>query len=176
MREISSLNLTQVVALLKATPQTLRRHLSPLDNTILNWHPKPHERSINEIVIHLIESDQHAFASPIHQMLANDLPELESWDVHQVTVGWYNDDRDILELLAELEVMRHEYATMVSSMRPGQLARSGFHPAVGEVRVVDYVFDWVYHDSRHIQQILHRIQISAWPKMGNLRHFTPPSD
>ena len=175
MREISTLNLSQVVSLLKATPQTLRRHLSPLDAALLNWHPKPQERSINEIVLHLIESDQQAFANPIHQMLANDLPELEGWDVHTTAVDWYDNDRDILELLAELEVMRHEYATMVSGLRPGQLARSGFHPAVGEVQVVDYIYEWVYHDSRHIQQIMRRIQISVWPKMGNLRHFAPPS-
>lgn len=174
MREISSLNMSQVVALLKATPQTLRRHLSPLDPSILNWQPRSQERSINEIVLHLIESDQYAFANPIHQMLANELPELESQDVHNPSMDLYADERDILELLAELEVMRHEYATMVASLRPGQLARSGFHPTVGEVQVVDYIYEWIYHDSRHIQQIMRRIQISVWPKMGNLRHFAPP--
>ncbi|MCB0166736.1 MAG: DinB family protein [Anaerolineae bacterium] len=174
MREISSLNLSQVVALLRATPQTLRRHLSPLDAAILNWRPRPHERSISEIVIHLIESDQHAFANPIHQMIAHDLPELEGWEVHDNNFDLYDTDRDILELLAELELMRHEYATMVSGLRPGQLARSGFHPAVGEVQVVDYIYEWVYHDSKHIKQIMYLIQISVWPKMGNLRHFLPP--
>lgn len=174
MIEISSLNVSQVVALLRGTPQTLRRHLSPLDAGILSWRPLPHKRSINELVGHLIESDQHAFAGPIHTLLAYDLPELESWDAQIAGVDQQYRERDILELLAELEVMRHEYATMVANLRPSQLARSGFHPHVGELQVVDFIYDWVYHDCKHIKDILDLIQLAVWPKMGNIRHFAPP--
>ncbi|HMQ51833.1 MAG TPA: DinB family protein [Anaerolineae bacterium] len=173
MKEISSLNLTQVVALLRATPQTLRRLLSPLDSSILLWRPSPHIRSINEVVGHLIESDQHAYAAPIHAMLAYELPELECWEDH-LPLPDQHDERDVLELLAELEVMRHEHATLIANLRPGQLARSGFHPQVGELQVVDFIYDWVFQDCRHIKQIMDLLQMSAWPKMGNFRHLMPP--
>lgn len=173
MKEISSLNLAQVVALIRATPQTLRRLLSPLDGAILSWRPAPNDRSINDIIGYLIESDQHAYAAPIHSMLAYDLPELEAWD-DRLSLQDQHDERDVLELLAELEVMRHEQATLIANLRPSQLARSGFHPQVGELQVVDFIYDWVFHDCGQMKQIMDLIQMSAWPKMGNLRHIVPP--
>jgi hypothetical protein len=174
MNEISTLNLTQAVALLKATPQTLRRLLSPLEPDILCWHPAKNEWCILEIIGHLTESDHHSFSTPIQTMLAQDWPELEVWDTNAVAAFRRDHERELLDLLAEFEAARQENVSLISVLRPSQLARAGFHPQVGELQVVDFVYEWVYHDCTHMKQILNNIQLAAWPKMGNIRHFAPP--
>jgi hypothetical protein len=174
MSGISSLSLAQAVALLKATPQTLRCLLSPLDSEILRWRPSPGEWCINELIGHLTESDRNSFTNPIKMMLSQDWPELETWDANALVSGRHDAEQDLLELLAEFEFTRHENVALVSELRPSQLARAGIHPQVGELQVVDFIYDWVYHDGNHLKQILSNIQLSAWPKMGNMRHFAPP--
>jgi len=174
MNQISTLNLAQTVALLKSTPQTLRYLLSPLEPDILCWHPAQNEWCINEIVGHLTESDHHSFAVPIQTLLAQDWPELEGWDPNAAVSGRNDHERDLAELLTEFEMARQENVLLISELRPGQLARDGIHPQVGELQVVDFIYQWVYHDCNHIKQILSNIQLAAWPKMGNIRHFAPP--
>ena len=172
--ETSNLNVTQVAAVLKATPQTLRRQIGPIDADVLRWRPNTNDWCVNEIIGHLIEADQRSFAGRIQAMLAYEMPELETWDAGVVASMRRDDQKDVLELLAEFEAMRHENMNFVAGLRPGQLARAGFHPDIGEVQVVDFVYEWLYHDCNHIKQILSNIQIAVWPKMGNTRHFAPP--
>ncbi|MCI0528327.1 MAG: DinB family protein, partial [Nitrospira sp.] len=174
MNQISTLNLTQAVTLLKTGPQTLRYLLNPLELDVLHWHPSKSEWSINEILGHLTESDHHSFARPIQMMLAQDWPELESWDPNAVVSSRRDNDRDLHDLLAEFEATRQKNVLLISELRPSQLARAGFHPQVGELQVVDFIYEWVYHDCNHIKQILSNIQLVAWPKMGNIRHFARP--
>ena len=173
MSEISSLNLAQAVALLKTMPHTLRHLLSSLDPDVLSWRPAANEWCINEIVGHLTESDQHSFADPVRMMLAQDWPELGDWDAPAVVARRHDGEQDIQLLLAEFETARRENMAWVSELRPGQLARSGFHSQVGELQVIDFVYEWVYHDCTHLKQILSTIQVSVWPRMGNIRHFAP---
>jgi hypothetical protein len=174
MTEISSLNLAQAAALLKTMPHTLRHLLSPLDPDVLRWRPSANEWCINEIIGYLIENDQHTFASPIRLMLAQEWPELGSWDAQAILASRRDNERSSPELLAEFETRRNEHVSWVAELRPSQLARSGFHPQVGELQVVDFIYEWVYDDCKYLKQILSNIQTAVWPKMGNIRHFAPP--
>lgn len=176
MRVDAPLNLTQIAALIRATPQTLGNELGAVAGEVQHWHPAPDEWCINEVIGHLIEADRRGFDGRIRIILDEDTPQLEGWDMNAVAAQRRDCERDVFELLDELEAMREESAQMVSRLTPDQLARPGIHPLVGELRVVDVIHEWVHHDCRHVKQILSNIQAFVWPNMGSAQRFSQIGD
>lgn len=173
---MNTINLAQIAALLRATPQTLRCELGPLEPDILRWRPAPNKWCANEIIGHLIDSDRRAFAGRIQRMITEDRPILETWDVNVVAVSRRDVERDTFELIAELERLRGAYAKLVEQLTPAQLARSAIHPRAGEFQVLDFVLEWPYHDRNHLRQILRVVQHYFWSKMGRIRDFIDPPE
>jgi hypothetical protein len=169
-----SLNLSQIQALLRATPKTLRNELSGLDRAALRWRPAPVEWCINECIGHLIECDHNGFAGRIQTILSQDRPQLVAWDIAGAVTRRRDCERDGVELIAEFEAMRQENTQFITGLTPEQLARSGIHPQVGELQVVDLIFEWIHHDRNHVKQILSNIQAYIWPDLGNAQRFSQP--
>jgi hypothetical protein len=166
-----SLTLAQITRLLRATPQTLRIELDALPGEVLRWRPAPAEWCINEVIGHLIACDQNGFAGRIQTILAEEKPRLVAWDVAGTVAQRRDEARDGFELIAALEKARLENTEFIATLTPAQLARTGLHPAVGELQVRDLLFEWVHHDRNHMKQILSNVQAYIWPDLGNCRRF-----
>lgn len=165
-------NLTQIAALIRATPEIIRRELQALGGEAACWHPAPGEWCVNEVIGHLIEADRHGFHGRIQTILTIERPQLQTWDITGIAARRQDCQRDGFELLDELAAMRAESAQLVTGLTPAQLRRSGDHPLVGELRVVDLIHEWVSHDCNHLKQILSNIQGWVWPNMGNAQRFS----
>ena len=168
--EVSS-NLIQIAALIRATPETIRSELQALGGEAARWHPAPGEWCINEVIGHIIEADRHGFHGRIQTILTIERPQLQTWDITGIVARRQDCQRDGFELLDELAAMRTESAQLVTGLTPAQLRRSGDHPLVGELRVVDLIHEWIHHDRNHVKQILSNIQSWVWPNMGNAQRF-----
>lgn len=166
------LDLNEIAALIRATPQTLRQELNELDSEVWQWRPAPDQWCINEIIGHFIEADRNGFDGRIRTILAEDQPELKPWDIGGVVAKRRDCERAGFDLVEELIVMREASAQMVAGLTPEQLDRSGLHPQVGELRVVDLIYEWVHHDQNHLKQALSNIQAFVWPHMGNAQRFS----
>jgi hypothetical protein len=169
------LTLPQITALLRATPQTLQNELKTLDQAALRWRPAAQEWSINEVIGHLIEADKNGFAGRIQAILAEEEPKLIAWDIAGTVARRRDWERDGFELIEELAAMRQENTRFIPQLTSEQLTRSGIHPSVGELQVVDLIFEWVHHDRNHIKQILSNVQAYIWPDLGNAQRFFNPS-
>lgn len=170
------INLTQTAALLQATPQTLRSELSPLPPEVMSWKPTPKQWCINEIIGHLIETDERAFAGRIRIIISQDRPTLKDGDADAIIAQRGDAQKDSFDLIAELEALREDHAKLVLSLIPEQLACVGVHPRAGELRVIDFVEEWPYHDRAHLKQILHIIQQFLWSEMGPMKKFLDPPE
>jgi hypothetical protein len=166
------LDLNEIAGLIRATPQTLRQELTGLGSAVWQWRPAPDQWCINEVIGHLIEADRNGFDGRIRTILAADKPEFKPWDIGGVVAKRRDCERDAFDLIEELIVMRKASAQLVVGLTPELLNRSGIHPQVGELRVVDLIYEWVHHDQNHLKQALSNIQAFVWPHMGNARRFS----
>ena len=167
-----TLTLSQIAALLETTPQILRQKLSLLPEEIQRWRPASGEWCINEVLGHLIEADRNGFDGRIRTILAEERPHLIAWDIGGVSARRRDCERNGLDLLAELAVMRAQSAQLVAALQPEQLARTGLHPVVGELAVSDLLHEWAYHDYNHVRQILSNVQAFIWPSLKNAQKFS----
>ena len=168
----SQLSLAQVACQIQVTPQILRAQTHILDEVILRWRPEPGEWCIKEVIGHLIETDRRGFAGRIETMLAEDRPQLQAWDVEGTAAARRDHERNVVDLLSELDTMRRAGGEMIKRLSAGQLLRAGHHPQVGELKVVDLLHEWVFHDLNHLKQIAANIQHFVWPHMGNAQRFS----
>ena len=168
------LNLEQIQQSVRATPQILRVELNHLPADALRWRPAPNEWCINEVVGHLIACDNNGFAGRIQSILKQNQPQLVAWDVAETVILRRDIERDGMELVEELAAKRRENTKFISQLTPEQLQRCGIHPMIGDLRVVDLLFEWIHHDHNHIKQILTNVQDYIWPDMGNSQKFFEP--
>ena len=168
---MKKLDLTQIAKSLQATPQLLWLELEPLPAEILRGRPAPNEWCVNEVIGHMIEVDRHGLDQRIRTILAEDQPQLKAWPINETAAQRKDCERDTLELIDELATMRQGSANMVAALQPDQLNRSGTHPVVGALSVRDLLYEWLYHDSNHVKQILSNIQAAIWDDLGAAQQF-----
>lgn len=167
-----TLSLTQIASLLEAAPDALNILLAGLPEKIIGWHPAAGEWCVKECIGHLIEADRHGFYGRIRTILAEDTPQLATWDIAGVLAARQDCQRYLVELLTEWGDLRTRSADLIMDLSDKDLTRTGIHPAVGELSVSDLLYEWVYHDQNHIKQMLGNIQAFAWPHMGNGQKFS----
>lgn len=139
------------------------------------WRPAPGEWCANEVVGHLVEAERRGFAGRIRAILAADRPALERWDQPAVAAARRDDLRPATELAAEFRAVRLDSLDLVASLQPADLARSGIHPRVGELRIDELLGEWVHHDREHIRQLHAAVQRRVWGQMGATRRFSDPN-
>ena len=168
----SPLATRDIAQFLRATTATLAAELAALSPHVLAWHPAPGEWCVNEVLGHLIETEQRGFAGRIRIILANEDPQLQAWDQNAVATARRDCDRDGGGLLGDLAMLRQDSVRLVEGLRDADRARGGHHPKVGYLKVGDLLNEWVHHDRNHVRQILANVQSYVWPHMGNTRKFS----
>ncbi len=168
----TALTITQIATLLQATVPMLKAELAALPEPVTRARPAAGEWSVNEVIGHLIETEERGFAGRIHHILTQPGYVCEPWDPDQVAHDRCDNEKAASVLLAELAARRAQSIPLVQGLRADQLICTAKHPVVGILSVNDLLHEWVYHDRNHLKQILSNLQAWVWPTMGNTQRFT----
>jgi hypothetical protein len=163
-----------VARLLRTSLSMLTSELAALPGELLTWHPAPGEWCIKEVVGHMIETERRGFAGRIQLILESPNPAIEPWDPDAVARERRDHDKEIGVLLEEFRAMREAGIALVLRLGDADLRRGATHPQIGDLRVVDLLHEWVYHDGDHLKQILTVVQDFAWPHLGATQRFYQP--
>jgi len=166
------LTIAQVVTLLDTTVPILQREVAALPVAITQLRPAPGEWSVNEVIGHLIETEERGFGGRIARIVARDGYLCQAWDPDQVARDRHDQEKATTTLLTELAERRSKNLHLVQALAPAQLMRTAIHPVVGPLSVNELLHEWVFHDRNHIKQILTNVQSWLWPTMGNTQRFT----
>src|SRR5688500_13588609 len=170
----ASLAPRQAAALLGTMPIILRAEFEAAPEELLRWRPAAEEWCVQEVVGHLIETEERGFAGRMRTILAEERPRFTSWDPSAVARERRDERRDPAELLAEFTGRRTSSVTLVEALTVTDLSRGGDHPEVGFLTVNDLLHEWIHHDANHLRQMLANVQTYTWPQMGNAQRFSAP--
>ena len=166
-----SLGLNEIAHVLEATPALLRDLVGTLPKRALDWHPGAEKWCIKEIIGHLTEEDRWDFVGRIQVMLDREEPLLAVNDQEEVARLRHDCDKSLASLLGEFGTVRYASISVVTNLNQTQLDRSGVHPKIGRIRVVELLHEWVYRDINHIRQIGTNIQRFLWDQLGKMQQF-----
>lgn len=167
-----ALEIAQVASLLQTTVPILKAEVAGLPDVITRFQPAVGEWSINEVIGHLIETEERGFAGRVARMLAQDGYVCEPWDPDQVARDRCDNEHTTETLLVDFATRRTDCLALIQTLTSADLTRTAHHPAVGTLSVNDLLHEWVFHDRNHIKQILSNVQRYVWPAMGNSQRFT----
>jgi hypothetical protein len=174
MTDTLPLSPVAVASMLRGAAAAFAAEVRSLPEPLLRWRPAEGGWCIKEVLGHIIEAERRGFAGRIRIILASARPALERWDQNAVAAARKDDERDAEALVTELLRMREESAALAAGLRADDLLRVGLHPVVGDLKIVDLLQEWIYHDRNHLKQIMANVQAYAWPHMGNAQKFSAP--
>ncbi len=153
---LSTVSLLETYA---AAPDRLVRALDGLSDAELRAHPVPEKWSIQEIAIHVSDSETIG-AIRVRKVLMEHQPVLPGYDESIWAAGLRYDRRDASFRRASLHTFRNLRETTAAILRevaPPDWAREGRHPEWGALRQLLELY--ADHGERHIEQIVERRKI-----------------
>ncbi|MEI6475019.1 MAG: DinB family protein [Planctomycetota bacterium] len=130
-------------------PRTLRNAASGLTAKQLNTRLAPGTWSIQEVIVHMVDSDQAA-SHRMRRIAAEDMPLLVSYDENAFIARLDNASMDANEALELFDANRRFTARWLRTLEPAAFARVGIHTQRGKVTLGDILEIYVKHLDNHI--------------------------
>lgn len=160
-----------VFAILASTPEKLRRELQDFSAREMKRRPAPDKWSVQEILAHLADVEQHGMRSRVEAIVTEDRPVFEPFDQEKRAIELRYDRIDPRKSLASLAGQRRTNVRWLRKLRPAELRRVGIHPQIGEVSALDFLHEWAFHDLGHLRQIMDVRRYTLFAQMGNTQKF-----
>lgn len=128
----------------------LRRAVEGLTREDLLARPGPGLWSIQELVIHLVDSDAICI-DRMKRILTEDNPPLLYADETKYTERLHCDEQSLEDALVLFEVGRRQMGRILRRLSDEELARVGTHNRRGTVTVGGYVPDYIEHLNYHLK-------------------------
>jgi DinB superfamily len=142
----------EIVKTLRATPVVVRVLVAEVDDARLRRRPAPGEWAIIEVVAHLADTEERALGR-VRRMLAEDDPELASFDQEALAEERHYLDLDLEGELTRLEQLRREHLAVLEGLDGAGWERTGRHGEHGELTVELYETHVAAEEVDHLGQI-----------------------
>ena len=163
--------LKDVLKILASTPEKLRREIATMSPKEMKTRPAPDKWSVQEILAHLDDVEEHGMRARVAAMIEQDEPALLPFDQEKRAVELRYNRKDPRRTLTRFARQRQVNLKWLRALKPAQLKRRGIHQAVGEITAGEMIHEWAFHDLGHLKQILEVKRYSLWPRIGNMRAF-----
>jgi uncharacterized damage-inducible protein DinB len=131
----------------------LRRAVEGISPAELRAKPGPGKWSIQEIVIHLVDSDSIAI-DRMKRILSEVNPPLLYADETAYVDRLYTDEQSVEDALTLFDVGRRQFARILRKLPDDAFRRRGTHNRKGEVTVGQMVADYVKHVDDHLKFVI----------------------
>jgi len=171
--DVDHLNVSQSIAVLGRTPETLKGMLIGLPETLLLRNEGQETFSPYAVVGHLISGEETDWIPRMRTILEHgESVPFEPWDRFAFR-GW--EARPMRQMLDRFQELRNRNVEELRSVEltPEQLALRGTHPEFGPVTLGELIGAWVVHDLDHIGQISRVLAKQFGDHVGPWREYMP---
>ena len=145
-----------LLARLEGQLEALSLVLARATPAALDARPRPEEWSARENLAHLAR--HHAvFLARLRRLLTEDRPALGRYRAEEDPEWPVWRELPIDEVLGRLRALRGELAARVRALSPAESARTGLHPAFGEMDVAGWLDFFLLHEAHHLYTALVRV-------------------
>lgn len=165
-------DLDQAAALLARTPETLSALLKQLQPEWTQSNEGPDSWSPYDVVGHLIHGERTDWIPRLRTILEHG--ESRPFDAFDRTAQFAESrGKPLEELLAELAALREQNLGTLAELKigPGDLEKTGKHPALGRVTLKQLLATWVAHDLDHLAQVARTMAKQYAAEVGPWRAY-----
>ncbi len=125
------------------------RGLRPED---LQAHPDPGKWSIQQVVIHIMDSDLVA-TDRMKRTIAEDNPTLLAYDQEKFAARLFYDEQPVDQVVALFELNRKVFANVLRRLPETAFARFGTHSERGRLTLAQQLEGYIKHLEHHLKFI-----------------------
>lgn len=155
---------------LASTPAMIDGIIAGMSVEDLAWKPAPDRWSIGEVLQHLAHCELHCFVRRAKDMLAQDEPSVQPYNVEDVSAADWGFNNDGKAALARLRQLRRDILDLLEIQPATAGERGGLHPDLGRITLAELLNEWAFHDLGHVRQIAEIVRARRfYPEMGPFR-------
>lgn len=143
-------------------PDKVRQAIQGLTPAQLQAFPVPGTWSIQQIVVHLLESDLIA-SHRMKRIIAEDNPALQAYDETRFAQSLFYEHEPLDEVLTMFALNRAQTARILRRLPDEAFARRGTHNQRGELRLDQMVQDYVEHVDHHLKFVFQKRALLGKP-------------
>lgn len=134
---------------------SLRMAVRGLSREDLLAHPVPGAWSIQQIVMHLMDSDL-ILADRMKRVIAEENPTLIGFNESKFAANLFYEEHSVEDAVAMVELNRRNVAAILRKLPDAAFNRSGMHNERGELKLSDLLAGAVNHLSHHLKFIVEK--------------------
>jgi hypothetical protein len=143
-------------------PDLLRRAVRGLTPGQMQAFPVPGTWSMQQIVVHLLDSDLIA-SHRMKRIIAEDNPTLHAYDETRFARTLFYEHEPLDEVLSLFALNRAQTARILHRLPDDASRRVGTHNQRGELRLDQMVQDYVEHVDHHLTFLFHKRELLGNP-------------
>jgi uncharacterized damage-inducible protein DinB len=159
----------QLIEAYVACGPRLRQAVAGLSREDLTARPGPGTWSIQEVIIHLADSDSISI-DRMKRMLTEDNPPLLYADETAYVDRLHSHEQSLEDALALFEVGRRQFGRVLSKLPDEAFKRSGTHNRRGTVIVGAMVKDYIEHVDHHLKFVFDKRERLGKPARSSNRN------
>ena len=159
------------VSFLEKTPAILETLLRDVPTDTLDWKPAPERWSIAEVLAHLLVIEQ-LYGDRAKRIVVDNNPVLEKYfepdpaNLRKKTTNQY---------LKEFVALRQAHYFFWHGIPSSAANRTGIHPEMGAVTLLQLLNELANHDLGHLRQIAELYRAKAfYPQAGPFQRYSNP--
>jgi hypothetical protein len=145
--------------------EQLRRAVAGLTREEVEARPGPGQWSIQEVVVHLADSDAISI-DRMKRILTEDDPPLLNADETAYTDRLFCHDQSLEDALTLFQVGRRQFARVLRKLPDAAFLRKGKHNLRGDLSVGGLVGDYIEHVNSHVDFIRRKRVILKKPPLS----------
>lgn len=146
-------------------PQQIRDAIAGLTREQMVAFPVPGTWSIQQIVVHLLESDLIA-SHRMKRVIAEDNPTFHAYDETRFAQSLFYHDEPLDEVLTLFTLNRKQMARILHRLPAEAFDRVGTHNERGLLRLGQMVGDYVEHVDHHLRFVSRKRALLGNPAAG----------
>ncbi len=170
----------QAIDLLERTPEALKAMLSGLSNDWTRANEGGDSWSPFDVVGHLVHGERTDWIPRIF-IIMNDSDQKTFHPYDRFAQFEESKGKSLEDLLEEFESLRRSNLEQLKgfNLTESDLQRSGIHPSLGPVTLLNLLSAWVVHDQGHIAQISrvlakqYKDEVGPWTKYMTILKYSP---
>ena len=139
---------------ISSIPNVLRALLTGVSDDEARWKPSPARWSILEVLGHLCHVEANSLRYRAQLILSGKDPQFPDYDPGVFEAAGAFERPSLLPALEEFERERVTSLELLRTMTPGDLSKTAWHAALGEVTLSNLLNHWALHDLAHLRQIV----------------------
>jgi len=142
--------------------QELKDAIAGLSQTDLTAFPVPGTWSIQQIVIHLVDSDLIG-ADRMKRIIAEDRPELLGYDQNRFVAALFYQEQLIEDAVKIFDLNRRQFARVLHRLPAEAFERTGTHSERGVVTLGQQLHGYCDHLDHHLNFVQQKRQLLGKP-------------